>query len=556
MDHRGGDWTVTTTAGTDRSDDVHALAEDLARLERATNTDPVGCLAQGAELLARADALGDVHARMQALYFTGFAHHLLSQDPQALASMEEARALAELLEDDHWFARVLGGLGAVHSGFGDQVTAIELLERSLEMRRRLGDTYGIAAALNNLGVTFEEMGLFPERAHELLTEAYSLFEQMGEEQGCCASLTHLAALSTTRAENLCATDEEAASDAAEVAFRRAEQAVEHARALPDNHRLLGETLITLARALLAAKRVDEAGRALDEAEGLLTQGETTHFRLRLTATRGRWHRHRGDLTSAIREIERGLRDSSARARAYARATLLDELVRIHEERGAYKDALAAHRELLLATLEQRDDAAERRARVLNARLDVERAQVAAEAERLRSERLELANRELAHAATHDALTGLVNRRGFDAALAGRTTDPDAPATCVLADLDNFKAVNDRFSHAVGDEVLRQVARLVAGAVRGTDLVARIGGEEIAILLDTSESGRDVAAVCERVRTSIATHAWDEVAPGARVTISIGAVTRRPGEDPSALLARADALLYEAKSAGRDTVRIG
>ncbi|WP_231494986.1 GGDEF domain-containing protein [Cellulomonas sp. KRMCY2] len=273
----------------------------------------------------------------------------------------------------------------------------------------------------------------------------------------------------------------------------------------------------------------------------------------LAAARGRLHRRLGESDAAITALEAGLALGDDRARPFERAGLLSELVEIHEERGEHALALAAHRRLLTATLDQRDDAAGRRARALNSRLDLERAQVAAQAERLRSERLELLNRELAHYANHDALTGLVNRRGFDTALAARAALPDESLTYVLGDLDHFKAVNDDFSHAVGDEVLRRVAEVVRAAVRGTDLVARIGGEEIAVLLTDPASTPWVADVCERIRREIAGHPWDEVAPGLRVTISIGAASRRPDEPVAELAARADALMYEAKAAGRDRV---
>ena len=551
MSHaEGSPGAVPPGSGVDVLDlDLPAL---VALVEARSNSHPTACVEIGEKAVERAQAVGDPHSEMKIQYFLGFARHLLSHDHAALAAMERALCLAEELGDRHWQARIRGGLGAAHSGFGDNASAIELLEQSLALRRELGDTFGIAAALNNLGVTFEEMGLFPDRARELLTEAYTLFDQLGNDHGRCASLTHLASLDTTASEALAETDPVAAAGLATHALLTARKAVGHARALEDNNRLLGECLIRQARAHLACEEVEAAQTVLDEAEALTSLVDTTHFLLRLASTKGRLHRTRGDLRAATEEIERGLEISNGVLRSFERVELLTELVAIHVERGAYADALAAHRQLLTATLQQREDAAERRARVINAQLDVERSQVEAEVERLRSAQLEIANRELAYDATHDSLTGLLNRRGFDAALAARTLHDGEAVTVLLGDLDHFKVVNDEWSHAVGDRVLREVALLAGGAVRGTDQVARVGGEEIAVIL--AEGSTEVRAVCERIRSAVEGFDWASIAPGITVTISIGAATRRPGESIPTLLDRADGLLYAAKQAGRNLVR--
>lgn len=529
--------------------DLGALLDEVVRSSNAT---PATCVEVSRRALAAARAAGDTHVEMQVLHHVGIAHHLLSEDHEALEALERALRLAEQHGDRPWKARVLGGLGATHSGFGDNATAIELLEQSLDIRRELEDTPGIAQALNNLGMTFEEMGLFPERTRQMLLEAHAQFTELGNDHGCCTALSHLASLDIRVADQTAAEDPELARLAASEALRNARRAVAHARRL-DNPRLLGETLVREGRALVACGLTDEAEAVLDQAAALADSIDTSHFRLRLTATRARLHRARGDQHEAVDEVERGLAICDGMLRTAERVELLTELVAVHEERGAYREALETHRALLAATLQHRDEGAERRARTINARLDVERARVAAEVERLRSEQLELANRELEHKASHDALTGLANRRAFDATLEARTAGPDTTVTCLLGDLDNFKTVNDRFSHPVGDEVLRRVARLVQAAVRGTDLVARIGGEELAVLLTDTPSAAEVAAVSERIRHAVEQHPWHEVVPGLVVTISLGAATRRPAEPAESLVARADALLYTAKCAGRNRV---
>ncbi|MCL3859953.1 diguanylate cyclase [Actinotalea sp. K2] len=530
------------------------LARAVAHADETSSSHPAACVEGAARGLALSRAAGDRLAEMQISYYAGFSHYLLSQDHEAMAAMEHALGVARELGDQRWEARVVGGLGAVHSGFGDNATAIELLEQSLELRREIGDTYGIAASLNNLGVTFEEMGLFLDRARDLLREAHSMFVEMNDHHGMCASLSHLASLDVTLSAELVAEDPAGADRLAQGAVVTARKAVAHGRAVGGNPRLVAETLVKEALALMACGRLDEAQQPLDEVAAMAGLVDTPHLAISLASGRGRLHRLRGELDEAVAALETGLRVSDGLQRTFERVHLLTELVTVHEQRGDLGAALAAHRELLTATLKQREDAAERRGRAVNAQLDLERARVAAELQRVRSEHLEVINRELAYDATHDPLTGLANRRSFDTALAARTASADSDLTCVLADLDDFKGVNDRYSHGVGDEVLRRVGRIVAAAVRGTDLVARIGGEEIAVLLAATEDGpARVDTVCERIRAAISGARWEDLAPGLTVTISIGAATRDPGEPADRLMARADTYLYAAKAGGRDRV---
>lgn len=159
-------------------------------------------------------------------------------------------------------------------------------------------------------------------------------------------------------------------------------------------------------------------------------------------------------------------------------------------------------------------------------------------------------------AVRDALTGLPNRRALEEALAralAAAAREGAPLAALVLDLDRFKDVNDRHGHAAGDAVLRVAAARARGALRGADLLARIGGEELAAVLP----GADLAAAleaAERIRAAVAAGPVEFAGAAIPVTVSIGAAAWAPGEDGAALLARADARLYEAKRAGRDRVR--
>lgn len=167
-------------------------------------------------------------------------------------------------------------------------------------------------------------------------------------------------------------------------------------------------------------------------------------------------------------------------------------------------------------------------------------------------RLEVANAELRAATVTDALTGAYNRRGFDQRLAAeleRAARFRQPLSLLLLDIDLFKQHNDAYGHPAGDEVLRTVVRLLQAHVRATDVVARQGGDEFAIVLPNTE--RDGALImAERFREAVESAIW----PGQSVTITVGAATLpAASEEGDKLLAWADEALYAAKEAGRNRV---
>jgi diguanylate cyclase (GGDEF)-like protein len=162
------------------------------------------------------------------------------------------------------------------------------------------------------------------------------------------------------------------------------------------------------------------------------------------------------------------------------------------------------------------------------------------------------------AALVDPLTNLANRRAFllDAsAIVKRSAADGRPAAVILMDLDNFKSVNDRFGHAVGDMVLQIFADTALAAIRPSDVVGRLGGEEFAIVL--SQVGRDKAlSIAEDLRIGFAKAAANVAGEAVGSTVSMGLVLSTDGPpDISVLLAQADQALYCAKDRGRNRVEI-
>lgn len=202
----------------------------------------------------------------------------------------------------------------------------------------------------------------------------------------------------------------------------------------------------------------------------------------------------------------------------------------------------------------------------NARIDLESelCELQQEVERLRkqldqteqtlakqAQQLELLQSE----ARTDALTGLLNRRAFDEALI-RTVSAwrrrACPFSLVILDVDDFKLVNDQYGHAVGDDLLQQLASLLTRSLRDMDLLARIGGEEFAVVLPVTNASEAVVPA-ERLRQAVASRKFEIQGQNLAVTISAGSTSVQPNDDVASVIRRADAALYAAKASGRNIV---
>ena len=179
---------------------------------------------------------------------------------------------------------------------------------------------------------------------------------------------------------------------------------------------------------------------------------------------------------------------------------------------------------------------------------------------LSEQRLEMANALLTELSATDGLTGIANRRAFDAVFQtewARASRDGSDLGVLMIDVDNFKAYNDHYGHPAGDDCLRLVAEVTQATLRRPpDTAARFGGEEFIALLPGTD-GAAAVEVAERVRVAImdagVAHAGSSF---GRVTISVGSASLapHPGQDQQGLIDLADRALYEAKQAGRNTVR--
>ena len=158
--------------------------------------------------------------------------------------------------------------------------------------------------------------------------------------------------------------------------------------------------------------------------------------------------------------------------------------------------------------------------------------------------------------SEDSLTGLYNRRFIDIQLSReflRAQRYNRNLIVIMADLDHFKRINDDFGHQTGDQVLMVVAQILKESCREVDFIARYGGEEFLLLLPETPSNGAIF-VCERIRKAVEGHDWDQLTNGLKVTISQGIAYNTKVESHLVMLHHADTKLYEAKRAGRNTVK--
>ena len=177
----------------------------------------------------------------------------------------------------------------------------------------------------------------------------------------------------------------------------------------------------------------------------------------------------------------------------------------------------------------------------------------------RTEELRLKSIEMERQATHDMLTGLHNRRYVDHYLQRELEEArqhGRDLTIALADIDHFKQINDRFSHSVGDEVLRRIAEILVDRCRKTDVVARYGGEEFLLCFPDTDS-EFAGQICSQIRMAVQNEDWTElnerIGQQLKVTLSFGIAAMGSDSRRTTILHDADTHLYQAKDKGRNRI---
>ncbi|WP_420129164.1 diguanylate cyclase [Longimicrobium sp.] len=507
------------------------------------------------ELFARAlallDAAGETRGRGDVLAGMGYVHERRGEYAQASRLHLQALQIHRASGDGVGEARSLNNLGVVASQTGEYAAALEYHQASLAIRELQEDEGAVGASLMNIGALYGHLGEI-ERSLEHTARALRIHEH--SDRPAAAICLHNIG---TTFRLLCEYDS---------ALEYLEQAAESFRALGNASE---------------ANSLCEIG-CVYEARGNDTAA-LSYFLQSLELTRRRGARHfEPEILVHLGQLEERLGHDAGLKH-------LHEALDLAKEQGAREQVYAAH-EALAGAYERVGDTAralehhrafykvwrsvfstETNARIQNVRVRAEVRQSEREAEILRekNEALTLADEEkarlveqlrtqaaeLERQTREDALTGVSNRRHLDTLLATeweRAVRFDRSLTVAMLDIDHFKDVNDRFSHAAGDEVLRTVARILRENTRGVDAVARYGGEEFCLVLVETDL-EDGARLCDRLRARVESYDWAMVRPGLAVTISAGLAGSHEAEDPDALLAAADLRLYAAKHLGRNRV---
>lgn len=511
----------------ERYQDALAAAEAaLERLAQPTNGGPVG-------------SNGGFHRAFDLRFVALRAAYALGHEV-ARRHAFEALKLAQEADDADLQARSHNALAALDGSDGLYDKALEHLWTVVHLRERAGARVA-PQELNNLGNVYLELG-----RHD---EAAAFFERAVEGFRAEDDATNTALALTNQA------------NARHAAGQPVEALPRLNEALTTFERLgtLGPivfTLVELGRAQAATDQPARARASFERALGLVAEGHGTRHETAARVAYARLALDLGDAATAVAQLEplaaghgadRGPRD------------LLPLLSRALEAVGRTSDALAALRRHVDRLEHDAGQAAAAATQVRLLELEFG-AGGDQEVARLRALELERVNATLGRKAAElerlsltDALTGLPNRRAFDARLddeLARARRHGRPLVLALVDLDRFKEVNDRHGHPVGDAVLRRAAVVVREALRASDVAARWGGEEFALLLpDTPHE--EAYRVLERVRAALAAASWGDLGADLALTASIGAAASAETDDVHELLRRADHRLFAAKRAGRD-----
>jgi diguanylate cyclase (GGDEF)-like protein len=501
-------------------------------------------------------ASDDASARMAAGHVAAFSLFRLGRLKALIDAGERTLNLPVAAQHPEQRAELLRWITLAACETGDFDLGLRCGVEACELATASGDPGQRAVALNAVGACFERMG-DPWQAERLMREALDQARLQAAPYPRLISLNNLSAV-TIGAFHLMrgGVDPQEATAALQRSADYAREALALAQAGGDPFFLvfvegnLGEALLHLGQ-LDAAEALLHSALARAEAHDHAAQ----IWRIRCSLAEGLIERGRHA------QAREGLLELWARdAATVPQATLIrlhQALYRAHRSLGQVAEALDHHER---AEILQRQRAARQlraQSRLLVTRVEAEQNRLQAERARLEvlTERARAA--ELALHASQDALTGLGNRRYLDQhlpALLQQAQERQQDLALAIVDLDHFKQVNDQHGHRVGDQVLVQLAQMLRESTRSGDLIARIGGEEFLLALPQTDLAR-ATEVCERLRDSVQAHAWQTLAGGLTVTISIG-LSQAPPYDASDLFDHADRALYRAKQAGRNRVRAG
>ncbi len=530
----------------------------------------------------------DIARRAQALAL--LAHHFprLGNLQASVRCGSEAVALGERLGEHPQGALVLAdALNALAYAYAQLLMGRDALEcslRALTAARKAADPLREGWALNRVGVAYASLSN-PAQACETVTQALEIAQLltargMPGRPGSDAHELHFSCLNNLAyfwlnrlADAARRGDSALLQQSQDEALRLSDDATTLARSSNSPFQV-AVAVSNLVEALLGRADYAAAGPLLHEFEGLASLHGYQALALQAATQRALMLKAHGDFAGATAGLLALLDSADSQGNELPpklRRLLIRTLYETHKASGQYREALGfleqhAELEQLIArdTMALQTEVMLIRQEVEQARARAEHAQQDAQRARARSQHLEREQQRLHEraaaldrAAHEDVLTGLHNRRHAEFALTLLVEGARQLGKSIslgLIDVDHFKRVNDTFGHAVGDQVLQQLAILLRTDMRSADLLARVGGEEFLVVLVGMEPSA-AHEVCERLRKTVASHDWSKIKPDLTVQISMGLAGGTPPLEAQTLLDRADKALYAAKAAGRNQVTV-
>ena len=529
--------------------------DDGARLAQAVALSRTGFPARarslGAQVLERARAVQDQRLIADATQCLAYACFMMGQYEAGIGFGREARALfcerRELAEE----ARAAATLALLTACVGECVAISDALA-ALELAERAQDGAATIWALDSIAMVLWLLRE-PDRALPFAERAVELAR--ADPSQPMRPLVNLAGARVERAVRAgvgMAALGLVVADA--VALTR--EALALARAAGDGwiERL---ALCNIAEYRLHLGDASGAERALAGVSA--TAGEATdRCRVHYLHMLGRVRAAQARDDAAIEALSASLAIALEGGDLETAVPCQKDLSDLHARLGDHERALLAYRAFHELYVRQASHAAQRHARLYTLEWEARRLRASNEAALQRADDLSATNRVLAQeserllrASMEDPLTGLQNRRRLDLTLLDLLATGTQYAIAMI-DIDLFKQVNDRFSHAVGDAVLRVLADLLRRSARIDDVIVRFGGDEFALLLRGAGHGT-TERICRRLLASAHATDWSALHPMLEVTVSIGLATSREAASHEVVMALADRRLYRAKHSGRNRI---
>ena len=501
---------------------------------------------------------------------------MLSGSQRGLPEVDKVIALLGESKEQQLLAESLEMRGDILSLLGEQAKAMLDFQRARAAYRAAGIDHEVETLMLSVAVAYRRMGDWPQ-AERNFTAALKRMQDKGDWESVATNLIQLGFLH----------GESGSPDKALAAFREAESvASKHDYAYTLNAARLG-----IAESQIALGQADAALASLQQARaGFAADHDTSSDDMVLMLT-GQALARLGKHEDALERYRQALPLIQQDGNERYLAMLFKAQAASREALGQDAAALADYKRYNELQMKLQGKMRLEQSRMLEyeyeiRRRDFENRQLRAEATTKQQEVLALENvrrwqwiaialaavlaallaslafrqwrksRRLRDLTLLDPLTGIANRPGIEREAAralNAAVQGNTPLSLLMLDLDHFKSINDRYGHAAGDKVLRAVTNTWQAQLRGRDPIGRVGGEEFVVVCPET-SLEQAMVVANRLREATNILRFDDIDPGLRVSVSIGAAqSRRSGETCDTLLDRADAALYRAKQQGRDRV---